>query len=206
MKYLQKSGVRFEKGKVEVIEDQLNKKTFSDNIAFDVVVNCTGLGAFSTENDTSMYPIRGQVLRVRAPWIKSSCTFGQSYVIPNMESLVIGGTGQKGDWNVGESTEDSRSIIDGVCEMFPSLRDAKILGTYVGLRPCRPSVRLDSEEINVHRHHSSKDHSQLLVRCYGLGGSGFTIGPGLAKDVVEKHIRPFMSTYALSTIKVLSKL
>ena len=32
---------------------------------FDCVVNCTGLGAMEAAADPSMYPIRGQVLRVR---------------------------------------------------------------------------------------------------------------------------------------------
>jgi hypothetical protein len=33
-----------------------------------------------------------------------------------------------------------------------------------------------------------------LVRCYGLGGSGYTLAPGLALDVVEKHICPYVNS------------
>lgn len=36
---------------------------FDEN--FDILINCTGLGAFDVVNDKSMYPVRGQVLRVR---------------------------------------------------------------------------------------------------------------------------------------------
>lgn len=32
---------------------------------YGCIVNCTGLGAFYANNDTEMYPIRGQVLRVK---------------------------------------------------------------------------------------------------------------------------------------------
>ena len=37
-----------------------------DEIAsdFDVVINCSGLGAFHLENDQNVHPIRGHVLRV----------------------------------------------------------------------------------------------------------------------------------------------
>ena len=37
---------------------------------FAVVANCTGLGAARLFNDAEMYPVRGHVIRVRAPWIK----------------------------------------------------------------------------------------------------------------------------------------
>ena len=36
---------------------------------YDAVVNCSGLGARALFGDTSMYPVRGHVVRVRAPWV-----------------------------------------------------------------------------------------------------------------------------------------
>lgn len=37
---------------------------------FDVVVNCTGLGARELiADETDLHPIRGQVNRVKAPWM-----------------------------------------------------------------------------------------------------------------------------------------
>lgn len=36
----------------------------------DIIVNCSGLGSRHLFNDDKMYPIRGQVIRVHAPWIK----------------------------------------------------------------------------------------------------------------------------------------
>ena len=38
--------------------------------SFSVVANCTGLGAVRLFGDKEMYPVRGHVIRVRAPWIK----------------------------------------------------------------------------------------------------------------------------------------
>lgn len=186
-KYLLKHGVQFEKKKISNIMQQMLEKDISGARKYDIVVNCTGLGAIETEDDNTMFPIRGQVIRVHAPWIKASCTFGSSYIIPNVDSVVIGGTGQKGNWNTDESSSDSKKILDGVSQIFPGLRKAKIIKTYVGLRPCRPSLRLDSEII------TSAGQPQCLVRCYGLGGSGYTVGMGLAQDVVEAHIRPFLT-------------
>jgi D-amino-acid oxidase len=88
---------------------------------------CLGLGAMEVVGDRSMYPIRGQVLRVKAPHIQSIWFFGRSYIIPNMDNCVIGGTAQKGDFNTGVSTQDTSDILDGVCELFPAIRTAPIV-------------------------------------------------------------------------------
>lgn len=36
---------------------------------FDVVINCTGLGARHLANDALVVPVRGQVVRVKASWL-----------------------------------------------------------------------------------------------------------------------------------------
>ena len=36
----------------------------------DVIFNCTGVWASQLTKDKSMAPLRGQVMRVKAPWIK----------------------------------------------------------------------------------------------------------------------------------------
>ena len=50
---------------------------------YDLVINCTGMGAQKLCHDSNMSPVRGQVLRVKAPWIKF-CVFADNdtYVIP----------------------------------------------------------------------------------------------------------------------------
>ena len=37
---------------------------------YDLVINCTGVGARALAGDSKLAPLRGQVMRVRAPWIK----------------------------------------------------------------------------------------------------------------------------------------
>ena len=51
-------GVKFEQRRLSSLDEVTNG-------GYDCVVNCTGLGAFAVAGDESMYPIRGQVLRVR---------------------------------------------------------------------------------------------------------------------------------------------
>lgn len=49
---------------------QLKKvASFEELSDYDVIVNCTGLGSLELVNDKNMHPIRGQVVRVKAPWL-----------------------------------------------------------------------------------------------------------------------------------------
>lgn len=45
-------------------------ESFENLDSFDLVINCAGLGAqVLVKNDADLKPIRGQVMRVLAPWI-----------------------------------------------------------------------------------------------------------------------------------------
>jgi D-amino-acid oxidase len=61
--------------------------------------------------------------------------------------------------------------------MVPALRSAEVLGHRVGLRPARPSVRLESVP------HADGSPGGV-VHCYGHGGAGVTLAWGCADDVV----------------------
>jgi glycine/D-amino acid oxidase-like deaminating enzyme len=124
MKKLTKLGVRFVQRKVESLSDLYGQ--------YDCVINCSGLGAFNTINDTDMYPIRGQVLRVKAPWMKGVWFFGNNYVIPNTDNVVLGGTQQKGNWDTRVDIKDTEMILNRVGEMFPALSRAPIVSSIFG--------------------------------------------------------------------------
>lgn len=49
----------------------------------DVVVNAAGLGSRDLVPDPDVAPIRGQILRVEAPWVKQAYFFDPFYIIPN---------------------------------------------------------------------------------------------------------------------------
>lgn len=55
---LLKKGVVFEQRKVKSLDE------FNDS-SYDCVVNCAGLGSYELLSDEDMYPVRGQVLRVK---------------------------------------------------------------------------------------------------------------------------------------------
>ena len=74
-------------------------------MGYDVIINyCLGLGAGKLVNDENIRPARGQVVLVRAPWIKhfvmnDKIDYKLSYILPHIGSLVLGGTTQVGNWD-----------------------------------------------------------------------------------------------------------
>lgn len=110
--------------------------SLEDESGYDVLINCTGMGASTLLGDNEMHPIRGQILKVKAPWMKHVWNFEPSnhYIIPLLDYVVLGGTSQKGDDNEHVEISDTEHILDGLCEIYPSLRDAPVV--------CEPNMFL----------------------------------------------------------------
>ncbi len=137
-----------------------------------LVVNAAGLGARELVNDSSMEPVRGQVVYVEQVgvdrwWIDDSD--GTTYVIPRSSDIVVGGTEEHGASDLEPVPATADAIVDRASALVPALRSARVLGHNVGLRPARPSVRLGREGDVIH--------------CYGHGGAGVTLSWGCADEV-----------------------
>ncbi|KAL5281433.1 DDO.2 family protein [Megaselia abdita] len=79
MKRFKELGGRCEQRKVQNFENFINQ------CDYDVVINCTGLGARELLNDNLTHPIRGQVIRVKAKWVYevfSDDSSNGNYIIP----------------------------------------------------------------------------------------------------------------------------
>ncbi|CAH0687945.1 unnamed protein product [Spodoptera exigua] len=144
--------------------------------AYDVVVNCTGLGARWLVPDDAVVPVRGQITKVKAPWMNLSIIDeeGGNYIIPNSETCVLGGTHQT-DYSTEVDAADTEFIMNGCKKMMPGLRNAEVVSHWVGLRPARHSIRLEPEEKN----------GKLYIHNYGHGGSGFTLFWGCGDEVLQ---------------------
>ena len=142
------------------------------------VVNCTGLDSGKLLDDKEVYPIRGQVLRVKSD-IKEMHLDQQiptlAYIVPRSNDMILGGVAQRDNWDISSKSEDSEFILKKCSEILPDLADIEIIEELVGLRPGRTSVRLDKEIIS----------GRPLIHNYGHGGSGVTLSWGCADSVVE---------------------
>ncbi|KAK2579475.1 hypothetical protein KPH14_010789 [Odynerus spinipes] len=150
---------------------------------YELVINCSGLGARKLVGDNTVIPLRGQVSRASAPWLMHTFLIDDedcNYIIPNTNTVVLGGTHQEGDYDLRVRDEDSKFIHEGCRRIFPSLKNAEIVKSWVGLRPGRPRVRLESEIYTTKN--GKKCH---VIHNYGHGGAGVTLCWGCALDVVE---------------------
>ncbi|XP_074643806.1 D-amino-acid oxidase-like [Tubulanus polymorphus] len=147
---------------------------------YDIVINCSGLEARHLTRDDKLFPIRGHVLRVKAPWLKHFIlrdTNPPSYAIPNEDWVIVGGTTHRDNWSTIPTDTDRRSILEGISKLVPALAKAPVLGEYVGLRPGRDEVRLESEHVQ----YGTKKFQ--VIHNYGHGGGGLSVFWGCAGDV-----------------------
>lgn len=141
----------------------------------DVIVNCAGLGARSLAGDKELVPLRGQVIRVRAPWIKTCFFADDTYVIPGQNWVTVGGTLQYNDWMTEPEPNDSARIWSRAVAAFPCLAEAEIIGDMVGLRPHRNHPRIEIE----------KKSGRFVVHNYGHSGWGIMASPATSLKALD---------------------
>eukprot|EP01099_Mayorella_cantabrigiensis_P006076 TRINITY_DN5023_c0_g1_i1.p1 TRINITY_DN5023_c0_g1~~TRINITY_DN5023_c0_g1_i1.p1 ORF type:complete len:357 (-),score=75.35 TRINITY_DN5023_c0_g1_i1:74-1090(-) len=177
-----KNGGTLKIDSIDSLDEVLKKST-----GFDLVVNCTGLQARFLCNDPEVYPIKGQILRVWAPWVTEACCFLEqkspsspvTYIIPRGDgSVVLGGLFRTDNWDTTIDWEIAKEIRERCIQLVPQLGTAEILGHSCGLRPWRKNVRLELVQ--------PKDSNSLpIIHNYGHGGSGITLAWGCAGEVGE---------------------
>ncbi|KAF7265613.1 hypothetical protein GWI33_020989 [Rhynchophorus ferrugineus] len=147
---------------------------------YDVVVNCSGLGAKFLCDDYKLVPIRGQVIKVKASWIKTFF-YGDldTYILPGIDSVTLGGCRQYESWDMNVNKYDGLKIKEQCEALVPSLKNAEVIGHKVGLRPHRSVVRVEREVKDVNGKRVN------IVHNYGHGGYGVTTAPGTALYACE---------------------
>ena len=139
---------------------------------FDLVINCTGLGARTLCNDPLLQSGRGVVLSVPNPGIArhSVALDALTYIITRRDDVILGGT--------DDAIEDDRvaaglaaALHDRCARLEPRLPTEYRVG--VGFRPLRECVRLEREP------------GRRIIHNYGHGGAGFTVSWGCAREVLR---------------------
>lgn len=147
-----------------------------------VVVNCGGLASRSLAADLTVYPVRGQVVRLSQVSGLDAWLLDQTeeenpvYVVPRIADIIVGGTATAHDFDQTPHASITGQILERATRLIPQLADATILGSKVGLRPARESVRLEIESTRA---------GGTVVHNYGHGGAGWTLAWGCANAVVE---------------------
>ena len=175
MRYFESLGGTIELGSVQ----SMNEITAEHRI----IVNCTGIDSKRLLDDNEVFPIRGQVIRVKNPGIRRSITIetneeyseNATYTIARSEDVILGGVAMVNNWDTSIDDTTIQGIIERCTEIEPALRGAEVLGHKAGLRPGRTEIRLELEQ------HSD---TCAIIHNYGHGGSGYTVNWGCAEEVV----------------------
>ncbi len=137
----------------------------------DLVVNCAGIGSRLLAHDSTVTPVRGEVVVVEQFglerwWLDAD---GPTYVVPREGEVVVGGTAEEGEWSRTPDPTVAETLLARASQLVPGVAGARVLRHKVGLRPARPEVCLERQGRVIH--------------CYGHGGSGVTVSWGCAEEV-----------------------
>jgi D-amino-acid oxidase len=87
------------------------------------VVNCTGLGARKLFNDAELTPVKGQLsFLIPQPEI-DYCTAGpgELYMMPRRDGILLGGTHERGVWNLEPDPMQSARIVNQHMSLFQGM-------------------------------------------------------------------------------------
>ena len=175
--YLDYLALRFCQAAGEIYPNKCFAKLEDVDRSFDLVVNCTGIGARMLAQDSDLEPHRGQVAIV--PKIDLPCAVvcddsPLTYVIPRATDCVLGGTNELSNDRTIDPAATARIVAE--CSRLVDLVKPEVLAERVGLRPFRRSgVRVERTQLRDGR---------PLIHDYGHGGSGFTLSWGCADAVL----------------------
>jgi D-amino-acid oxidase len=177
-KYLDYLQTRLTKAGGAVTADVRFKDLAEIDNAFNLIVNCSGIGARDLVPDPAMEPHRGQVAVVRKldlPYAVVCDDPPLMYAIPRAQDCVLGGTNEVSD-NRAPDSSATASIIEE-CRRVLGFPAPDLIAERVGLRPGRRSgVRVGAEKLRDGR---------AVIHNYGHGGAGFTVSWGCAQTVLE---------------------
>lgn len=172
---LAEAGVVLEQGTVTSLDEAARQAP--------LVVNCAGLGARDFGDD-SVRPVFGQHVVVTNPgldllFMELSMTDEWTSYFPHADRIVCGGVRVPGRWDRTPEPGITDRVLARVRALEPRLRDAEVIDVRTGLRPDRPSVRVEAERLGT----------AWCVHNYGHGGNGVSLSWGCAREVVDLAVQ-----------------
>ena len=154
---------------------------------YDVIINCAGVGARDLVPDQQVFPIKGHVLRVKAPWIKEFVVMTEldendmaPCVFPSQECVVVGVIKRQNDTSKEPCIADRERMINKAKEFYPSLEYASILEEKVGSRPARHEIRMEMEMLK-----DENIKAKAVIHNYGHNSWGLSMYWGCGEEVLE---------------------
>lgn len=147
----------------------------------DALVNCTGLAARGLTGDRDLVGVYGQIVITEPGELDLRECLGDErderemfYTIPRRHEVVLGGCAEPSpdDRPTVTTPQMTRTILNRAEQL--GLHPGRVMRERAGLRPFRPSVRLERD-----------GDEPRIVHNYGHGGAGYTLCWGCAQEVVR---------------------
>ncbi|HEV2691183.1 MAG TPA: FAD-dependent oxidoreductase [Bryobacteraceae bacterium] len=89
-----------------------------------VIVNCTGLGTKALFNDPELTPIKGQLtILLPQPEVDyATLPPGGLYMFPRHDGVLLGGTHERGNWDLEPNREAEARIVAAHAAIFRDMR------------------------------------------------------------------------------------
>ncbi|WP_432892887.1 FAD-dependent oxidoreductase [Kribbella sp. CA-245084] len=147
-----------------------------------VIVNCSGIGARQLVPDADLFPIRGYHVLASNPGLTEFLEADTEHptdllaIYPHRDHVILGGTAEPEVWSREPDHAIAAAIVDRCAALEPRLANATIIEHRIGLRPTRPTVRVEAERSPT---------GNLVIHNYGHGGAGVSLAWGCAREVAS---------------------
>jgi D-amino-acid oxidase len=172
--------------RIKALGGVIIKKAFNTledvNPNFNIIINCSGVGANQLVPDEKVFPIRGQYMLIDKPAGLEKITLAHidenNYIliVPRTNDCWLGGNAINNNWDMTPDPAFSLTLLKWAENVEPLLKNANVRYTGVGLRPGRDVIRLATERI---------PDGRSVIHNYGHAGAGFITSFGCADEVVE---------------------
>ncbi len=112
-------------------------KGYRDTYRSDFYVFTTGAWSRSLLK-IPVYPVKGQILKVKGLELDKVYYSSVSYIIPKENHMLIGATSEDAGFDSRTTLEGVSSLVNGALRIIPELSKAELLGVRVGFRPATP--------------------------------------------------------------------
>lgn len=137
-----------------------------------------------------VFPVKGQILKVKGPEPKRVCYSQVSYIIPKEGFLLIGATSEDAGFDTRNTLKGVGSLIEGALRVMPSLGEAEVQDIKVGFRPGTPDGKPIFE---------AGENYLILVGHYRNGILWAPMGGRIALDLIQKGVRSrYIDTFSPS--------
>ncbi len=168
-------------GKVEGV------KGLKDSYTADFYVFTTGAWSRPLLN-LPVYPVKGQILKIKGPELEKVYYSNISYIIPKENYILIGATSEDAGFDSRPTVGGVKSLLEGAVRIIPSLAEAELLNVKVGFRPGTPDEKPVFE---------AGENYVISVGHYRNGILWAPLSARMVLDLVDKGIRsPYFDTFS----------